>query len=140
MLKINFFFFQNGNGNSATTMTNPVAKPPRLTDLHPSFNTTGQISSNGSLTINGTVFHPADGETYNTENGRAIGNSTSNPGSKFKYLTTFIIFLISCLFMVLYLFFLSFGFWKPINFCQWLNSFLQYKCVDRENKYFNLNF
>jgi hypothetical protein len=56
-----------------------VAKPPRLTDLQ-QFNTTGQISSNGSLTINGTVFHPTNGETYNMENGRTIGNSTSNPG------------------------------------------------------------
>jgi hypothetical protein len=73
-----FFHFQNGNGNTIS-ITNPVAKPPRLTDLQ-QFNTTGQISSNGSLTINGTVFHPTNGETYNMENGRTIGNSTSNPG------------------------------------------------------------
>jgi hypothetical protein len=67
--------FQNGNG-SAGSLTNPVAKPPRVTDLQ-QFNTTGQLASNGSLTINGTVFHPP-------ENGKAIGNSSSNPGNYFE--------------------------------------------------------
>ena len=64
---------QNG-GN--TSMTNPVAKPPRLTDLQP-YNTTGHLSANGARTINGTIFHPANGEPDN----KAIGNSASNPGS-----------------------------------------------------------
>ena len=58
-------------------MTNPVAKPPRLTDIH-QYNATGQLSANGAVTINGTVFHPTNGNP----DAKAIGNSTSNPGKK----------------------------------------------------------
>ena len=65
-------------------MTNPVAKPPRLTDIH-QYNATGQLSANGAVTINGTVFHPTNGNP----DAKAIGNSTSNPGKKCWPLTSF---------------------------------------------------
>jgi len=62
-------------------MTNPVAKPPRLTDIQ-QYNATGQLSANGSVTINGTVFHPTNGNP----DAKTIGNSTSNPGRLFVYM------------------------------------------------------
>jgi hypothetical protein len=76
MAKFGLFYFL-GPGNPGISVKRKF-KLPHCNIVLFQFNTTGQLASNGSLTINGTVFHPNNGESYHMD--RPIGNSTSNPG------------------------------------------------------------